>query len=81
MSDEGLQLFPYPEEKSDLGDNEGLNCPPVGVSLTLPDSVVFFKTPQVARWDAAGSVSRYINHLKHGVKKSTNLGMHQSYSH
>ncbi|KAM6896104.1 dynein axonemal intermediate chain 7 [Lycodopsis pacificus] len=50
----GLQMFPYPIEKSNLEENEALTCPPVGVSVTLPDSVVFLETPQVARWDAAG---------------------------
>ncbi|KAK9525539.1 hypothetical protein VZT92_016234 [Zoarces viviparus] len=49
----GLQVFPYPIEKSNLA-NEELTCPPVGVSVTLPDSVVFLETPKVARWDAAG---------------------------
>ncbi|XP_054481056.1 dynein axonemal intermediate chain 7 [Anoplopoma fimbria] len=49
----GLQVFPYPTEKSDLDENEALTCPPVGVTVTLPDSVVFLETPQVAHWDAA----------------------------
>ncbi|XP_039647196.1 dynein intermediate chain CFAP94, axonemal isoform X2 [Perca fluviatilis] len=53
LLDEGLQVFPYPLEKSNLDDTEALTCPPVGVSVTLPDSVVFLETPQVARWDAA----------------------------
>uniref|UniRef100_A0A8C9YL25 Dynein axonemal intermediate chain 7 n=1 Tax=Sander lucioperca TaxID=283035 RepID=A0A8C9YL25_SANLU len=52
LLDEGLQVFPYPMEKSNLDDNEALTCPPVGVSVTLPDSVVFLEAPQVARWDA-----------------------------
>uniref|UniRef100_UPI0037E8EA04 dynein axonemal intermediate chain 7 n=1 Tax=Semicossyphus pulcher TaxID=241346 RepID=UPI0037E8EA04 len=52
--DKGLQVFPYPMKKSDFDDNDALTCPPVGVSVTLPDSVVFLETPQVARWDAAG---------------------------
>ncbi|XP_051248480.1 dynein axonemal intermediate chain 7 isoform X2 [Dicentrarchus labrax] len=54
LLDKGLQVFPYPVEKSKVDDNESLTCPPVGVSVTLPDSVVFLETPQVARWDAAG---------------------------
>ncbi|XP_059182374.1 dynein axonemal intermediate chain 7 [Centropristis striata] len=53
LLDKGLQVFPYPVEKSNLDDSEALSCPPVGVSVTLPDSVVFLETPQVARWDAA----------------------------
>ncbi|XP_044042078.1 dynein axonemal intermediate chain 7 isoform X2 [Siniperca chuatsi] len=54
LLDKGLQVFPYPMEKSNLDDDKPLTCPPVGVSVTLPDSVVFLETPQVARWDAAG---------------------------
>ncbi|XP_030575871.1 dynein axonemal intermediate chain 7 isoform X2 [Archocentrus centrarchus] len=50
----GLQSYCYPTEKSELDGNEALPCSPVGVSVTLPDSVVFLETPQVARWDAAG---------------------------
>uniref|UniRef100_A0A3Q4I3L2 Dynein axonemal intermediate chain 7 n=1 Tax=Neolamprologus brichardi TaxID=32507 RepID=A0A3Q4I3L2_NEOBR len=41
-------------EKSGLDGHEALPCPLVGVSVTLPDSVVFLEAPQVARWDAAG---------------------------
>uniref|UniRef100_UPI003AAC0044 dynein axonemal intermediate chain 7 n=1 Tax=Centroberyx gerrardi TaxID=166262 RepID=UPI003AAC0044 len=53
----GLQVFPYPIEESKIQgseDSEALSCPPVGVSVTLPDSVLFLENPQVARWDAAG---------------------------
>uniref|UniRef100_A0A3B4F8D8 Dynein axonemal intermediate chain 7 n=1 Tax=Pundamilia nyererei TaxID=303518 RepID=A0A3B4F8D8_9CICH len=41
-------------EKSGLDGHEALPCPLIGVSVTLPDSVVFLEAPQVARWDAAG---------------------------
>ncbi|KAL6116985.1 dnai7 [Pungitius sinensis] len=51
----GLQVFPYPMEMSNLDDNEALASPPVGVSVTLPDSAVFLKTPKVARWHAAAA--------------------------
>ncbi|KAG8542371.1 hypothetical protein GDO81_026846 [Engystomops pustulosus] len=56
----GLQPFPYPQESllsSGLGvslqekDMEGLRSPPVGVSLKVPASVIFFEDPHVARWD------------------------------
>ncbi|KAG8005722.1 Protein CASC1, partial [Nibea albiflora] len=50
----GLQVFHYPMENSNADDKEALTWPPVGVSVKLPDSVVFLETPQVARWDAAG---------------------------
>ncbi|XP_036976768.1 dynein intermediate chain CFAP94, axonemal isoform X2 [Acanthopagrus latus] len=54
LLDGGLQVFPYPTERSHLDDSEGPSCPPVGVTVTLPDSAVFLEAPQVARWDAAG---------------------------
>ncbi|XP_067438565.1 dynein axonemal intermediate chain 7 isoform X3 [Thunnus thynnus] len=53
LLDTGLQFFRYPTEQSNLDDNEALTCPPVGVSVTLPESVVFLEAPQVARWNAA----------------------------
>ncbi|XP_035764324.1 LOW QUALITY PROTEIN: protein CASC1 [Neolamprologus brichardi] len=49
----GMQVFSYQAEKSGLDGHEALPCPLVGVSVTLPDSVVFLEAPQVARWDAA----------------------------
>ena len=49
-------MFPYPGES--LDDSRAVTCPPVtyppvGVSVTLPHSVVFLESPRVARWDAA----------------------------
>ncbi|XP_070709649.1 dynein axonemal intermediate chain 7 [Pempheris klunzingeri] len=58
LLDTGLQVFPYTMEKSSLDDNEASSSPAIGVSVTLPDSVVFLETPQVARWDAAGKYWR-----------------------
>lgn len=49
-----MQVFSYQAEKSGLDGHEALPCPLIGVSVTLPDSVVFLEAPQVARWDAAG---------------------------
>lgn len=37
-----------------MDSEEQLASPPVGVSVTLPDDVVFLKIPHVARWDDAG---------------------------
>ncbi|XP_068611584.1 dynein axonemal intermediate chain 7 [Brachionichthys hirsutus] len=54
LLDDGLHAFTYPVETQNPDDSQGFTCVPVGVSVTLPDSVVFLKTPQVARWDAAG---------------------------
>ncbi|KAM4569867.1 dynein axonemal intermediate chain 7 [Odontesthes bonariensis] len=45
LLDSGLEVFSCPTEKS---------SPPVGVSVALPDSVIFLEAPQVARWDATG---------------------------
>ncbi|XP_041834062.1 dynein intermediate chain CFAP94, axonemal isoform X2 [Melanotaenia boesemani] len=53
LSDTGLKVFHYPTNEFNL-DDKVLNRPLVGVSVTLPDFVVFLKTPQVARWDTAG---------------------------
>lgn len=54
LLDHGLQGFPYPPERSDADGDEPVSSPPVGVTLKLPDSVIFLETPQVARWDDAG---------------------------
>lgn len=62
-----MQVFSYQAEKSGLDGHEALPCPLVGVSVTLPDSVVFLEAPQVARWDAAG-ISRSEIHLKDPTK-------------
>ncbi|XP_070410538.1 dynein axonemal intermediate chain 7 isoform X2 [Nothobranchius furzeri] len=52
ISDKGLQVFLHPTETSSFRDNEDSTCPPVGASVTLPDRVVFFEPPHVARLDA-----------------------------
>ncbi|XP_029598335.1 dynein axonemal intermediate chain 7 [Salmo trutta] len=62
LLDTGLQPFPYPTEQTQiqgsasmkLEDSGVLTCPPVGVTVTLPDSVLFLEDPQVARWDPEG---------------------------
>ncbi|KAM8973933.1 dynein axonemal intermediate chain 7 [Pelodytes ibericus] len=63
LLDGGLQMHPYPQASSltslpaNMGvslqekDLEGLTMPPVGVSLKVPNNVIFFEEPQVARWD------------------------------
>ncbi|XP_068162490.1 dynein axonemal intermediate chain 7 [Antennarius striatus] len=52
LLDGGLQTFTCPLETPVMDDSEGVTTLPVGVSMTLPDSVVFLKTPKPARWDA-----------------------------
>ncbi|XP_072256036.1 dynein axonemal intermediate chain 7 isoform X2 [Pyxicephalus adspersus] len=61
----GLQKQPYPQESllsTSLGlslqekDMEGLLSPPVGISITIPNDVIFFEEPQVARWDPESKI-------------------------
>ncbi|XP_066561446.1 dynein axonemal intermediate chain 7 isoform X1 [Amia ocellicauda] len=64
LSETGLQVFPYPVEltppqisgSGKLEDKEAdsLTSPPVVVTITLPEGVMFLEEPQVARWDATG---------------------------
>lgn len=54
LLDTGLQMFGYPTGKTSSPENEAHTCPPVGVSVRLPDCVVFLEPPLVARWDTAG---------------------------
>lgn len=63
-------MFHYPTEKSSSEDNDADLCPPVGVSVTLPDSVVFLETPQVARWDAAGKAGVKIDGIRNDNSES-----------
>lgn len=53
---DGLRVFPYPTARP---NNE--QRPLVGVSVTLPDWVVYMEPPLVARWDAGGTCNR--NHI------------------
>lgn len=54
LLDTGLQMFGYPTGKTSSPENEAHTCPTVGVSVRLPDCVVFLEPPLVARWDTAG---------------------------
>uniref|UniRef100_A0A4W4FXN1 Dynein axonemal intermediate chain 7 n=1 Tax=Electrophorus electricus TaxID=8005 RepID=A0A4W4FXN1_ELEEL len=61
LLDTGLLVFPYPSEQSQVHssvagrvEESGTHSsPPVGVTVRLPESVVFLEEPQVARWDPA----------------------------
>lgn len=76
LTDDGLQVFPYPMEKSTLDDKEELTSPPLGVSVTLPDTVVFLETPQVARWDDAGrAVSHRLCNTFSGMERPQKVTM------
>ncbi|XP_054608889.1 dynein axonemal intermediate chain 7 isoform X2 [Dunckerocampus dactyliophorus] len=52
-SDTGLQVFEYTIEKSSPTEEDDASSTLVGLSVTLPDTVVFLEAPQVARWAAA----------------------------
>ncbi|XP_024150447.1 protein CASC1 isoform X1 [Oryzias melastigma] len=53
--DSGLKVFLYNPEASSSDDSEASDSPHVGVSVMLPDWVLFLKTPKIALWDAAGT--------------------------
>ncbi|XP_017570890.1 dynein intermediate chain CFAP94, axonemal [Pygocentrus nattereri] len=61
LLDTGLQVFPYPSEHSQVHssvsgklDENYTEFPPVGVTVALPDTVVFLEEPQVVCWDPVG---------------------------
>ncbi|XP_064011996.1 dynein axonemal intermediate chain 7 isoform X2 [Pogoniulus pusillus] len=47
--DGGLEAYPYPPAEA-----EEATHPPIQITLRLPDHVVYFVDPVVARWDPAG---------------------------
>uniref|UniRef100_A0A8C4RVD6 CASC1 C-terminal domain-containing protein n=1 Tax=Erpetoichthys calabaricus TaxID=27687 RepID=A0A8C4RVD6_ERPCA len=57
----GMHNFPYPFETQKINNNESektdekeietLSLPPVGVSVRLPDNVLFLEQPKIGRWD------------------------------
>ncbi|XP_060935148.1 dynein axonemal intermediate chain 7 [Limanda limanda] len=80
----GLQVFPYPPETVNLDENQALTCPPVGMSVKLPDCVVFLETPQVARWDAADKQWRMdgisdVSYEEEEAKISFKMGSFQAF--
>ncbi|XP_055046477.2 dynein axonemal intermediate chain 7 [Misgurnus anguillicaudatus] len=59
LLDTGLQIFPYPTEQSSStsvmpDENGAVASLPVGVTVTVPDSIMLLEEPQVARWDSDG---------------------------
>ncbi|KAL0195992.1 hypothetical protein M9458_009564, partial [Cirrhinus mrigala] len=50
LQETGLQIFPYPTEQLDEHSSTVASFP-VGVTVALPDSVLFLEDPHVARWD------------------------------
>ncbi|NXP56143.1 CASC1 protein, partial [Heliornis fulica] len=49
IRDGGLELYPYPPEEA-----EDATHPPIQITLRLPDNVMYFEDPVIARWDPAG---------------------------
>uniref|UniRef100_A0A8V0YUQ8 Dynein axonemal intermediate chain 7 n=1 Tax=Gallus gallus TaxID=9031 RepID=A0A8V0YUQ8_CHICK len=49
LLDGGLEAYPYPPQES-----EDTPHPPIQITLGLPDSVIYWKEPMIARWDPAG---------------------------
>ncbi|XP_035280691.1 protein CASC1 [Anguilla anguilla] len=54
--DVGLQAFPYPPDQAQIQSSitkkeEPSSSPPVGITMTLPDSVIFLEDPMIACWD------------------------------
>jgi len=50
LLDVGLEAYPYPPEEA-----EDATQPPIEISLRLPDNVMYFADPLIARWDPAGT--------------------------
>lgn len=55
-------VFAYPPKSSEQDEKE--ENPPISVCLKLLDNVAFFKTPHVARWDAAGNRTNFTSRSK-----------------
>ncbi|NXD11064.1 CASC1 protein, partial [Nothocercus nigrocapillus] len=47
----GLEAYPYPPESE---ETEYAAHPPIEITLKLPDEVLYFEDPVVARWDPTG---------------------------
>uniref|UniRef100_A0A671M7W8 Dynein axonemal intermediate chain 7 n=1 Tax=Sinocyclocheilus anshuiensis TaxID=1608454 RepID=A0A671M7W8_9TELE len=59
----GLQVFPYPTEQTRIQSSTSVRLDehsstvaslPVGVTVALPDSILFLEDPPVAHWDPIG---------------------------
>ncbi|KAL9854760.1 dynein axonemal intermediate chain 7-like isoform 7-T7 [Geothlypis trichas] len=49
LLDVGLEVYPYSPGKAEDGTQEA-----VQITLRVPDNVIYFKVPVIARWDPAG---------------------------
>ncbi|XP_077357665.1 dynein axonemal intermediate chain 7 [Festucalex cinctus] len=58
MPEAGLKVFQYIPENSNQAEDEEAVSLLVGLSVKLPDTVIFLETPRVGRWDAEGKYWR-----------------------
>ncbi|NWY43271.1 CASC1 protein, partial [Sylvia atricapilla] len=73
LLDVGLELYPYSPEEAEDGTQAA-----VQITLRLPDNVIYFQVPVVARWDPAGQQWRTdgITNITHEAEeKSITFGM------
>ncbi|KAM4901904.1 dynein axonemal intermediate chain 7 [Sylvia borin] len=78
LLDVGLELYPYSPEQAEDGTQAA-----VQITLRLPDNVIYFQVPVVARWDPAGQQWRTdgITNITHGAEeKSITFGMGAFYT-
>lgn len=50
LLDVGLEVYPYSPDEAEDGTKAA-----VEITLRLPDNVIYFQMPVVARWDPAGT--------------------------
>uniref|UniRef100_A0A3Q2XD27 Dynein axonemal intermediate chain 7 n=1 Tax=Hippocampus comes TaxID=109280 RepID=A0A3Q2XD27_HIPCM len=79
ISEARLKAFQYIPEKSNQTEDEEATCPLVGLSVRLPDTVVFLETPRVGRWDAEGKYWRTDGISDFSVKEHVSFKMDSFY--
>uniref|UniRef100_A0A8D0HR00 Dynein axonemal intermediate chain 7 n=1 Tax=Sphenodon punctatus TaxID=8508 RepID=A0A8D0HR00_SPHPU len=67
LLEEGLETYPYPPETEDTEDD---SSQPIGLTVKLLDSVIYFEEPLVARWHSEGKLWRIdgITDVKYKMK-------------
>ncbi|XP_066039860.1 dynein axonemal intermediate chain 7-like isoform X3 [Chamaea fasciata] len=78
LLDVGLEVYPYSPDKAEDGTQAA-----VQITLRLPDNVIYFQMPVVARWDPAGQQWRtdgISNITYEAEEKSITLGMGAFYT-
>ncbi|NWW23625.1 CASC1 protein, partial [Falcunculus frontatus] len=78
LLDVGFEVYPYSPGEAEDGTEEA-----VQITLRLPDNVIYFEVPMVARWDPAGQQWRtdgISNITYEGQEKSITFGMGAFYT-